>query len=245
MDLAGRGAGSQHPVALPARLDAQFAASRAWLHEKRDRFYTSLFYAASCCGSLLTGWLTVRLAIGGWTIHSSRLAVFLTGSAMVACLLPVAMLSKGPLLLGLLLIVATGALGLNPLYYSLTQELSGRNQGKVGGSLSFCNWVMLAFMQARIGKLVKDNPPSTLGCSRPSDCYPSSPGSSCSSSGAAPHRQLARRFEQAEHRAGVEGDLGLAGSCGTTTGAKMNARLLLATEDPCDGRNNQALQHLF
>lgn len=121
-------------------------------------FYTSLFYAASCCGSLLTGWLTVRLAIGGWTIHDSRLAVFLTGSAMVACLVPVAMLSKGPLLLGLLLIVATGALGLNPLYYSLTQELSGRNQGKVGGSLSFCNWVVLAFMQARIGQLVKDNP---------------------------------------------------------------------------------------
>jgi sugar phosphate permease len=121
-------------------------------------FYTSLFYAASCCGSLLTGWLTIQLALGGWSIHSARLAVFLTGSAMVACLVPVALLGKGPLLLGLLLVVATGALGLNPLYYSLTQELSGRNQGKVGGSLSFCNWVALGFMQDRIGTLVKADP---------------------------------------------------------------------------------------
>jgi hypothetical protein len=61
-------------------------------------------------------------------------------------------------LLGLLLLIAFGTLGVAPIYYSLNQEMSGRNQGKVGGSLSFLLWLILGAMQGEIGQHVKEDP---------------------------------------------------------------------------------------
>ena len=52
-------------------------------------------------------------------------------------LVPAAFQPRGPCATGLLLLVAFGSLGVAPIYYSFNQEMSGRNQGKVGGSLSF------------------------------------------------------------------------------------------------------------
>ena len=47
-----------------------------------------------------------------------------------------AFLPRGPLLLGALLVVAFGGLGSYAAYYSLTQDLSMKHQGKISGSLS-------------------------------------------------------------------------------------------------------------
>jgi len=77
---------------------------------------------------------------------------------LVACSVPAAFQPRGPLLLGLLLLIAFGSLGVAPIYYSLNQEMSGRNQGKVGGSLSFLLWLILGAMQGEIGQRVKDDP---------------------------------------------------------------------------------------
>ena len=62
------------------------------------------------------------------------------------------------LLLGMLLFVAVGSLGLFPIYYSLSQELSGKNQGKVGGSLTFCTWMQVGQMHGIVGPMVKEDP---------------------------------------------------------------------------------------
>src|SRR5438045_5525561 len=44
-----------------------------------------------------------------------------------------AFLPKGPLLLGVLLVVAGGTLGLFPCYYSFTQDLGKQHVGKISG----------------------------------------------------------------------------------------------------------------
>jgi len=47
-----------------------------------------------------------------------------------------------------------GSLGLFPNYYSLTQEISHRHQGKVTGALSCLTWVVTAEMQQLVGQYV-------------------------------------------------------------------------------------------
>ncbi|MGE5192069.1 MAG: MFS transporter [Deltaproteobacteria bacterium] len=120
--------------------------------------FSAVYYVSTFFGSLSAGWIVGWLAGRGWNVHSARMMTFGAFAVLVACSVPAAFQPRGPLLLGLLLLIAFGSLGVAPIYYSLNQEMSGRHQGKVGGSLSFLLWLILGLMHGQIGERVKADP---------------------------------------------------------------------------------------
>jgi ACS family hexuronate transporter-like MFS transporter len=87
-------------------------------------------------------------------VHAARLAVFFACALLTALSTVASGLGHGPLLLVLLLLIGFGSLGLFPNYYSLTQEISIKHQGKLTGALTCVTWVATAEMQHLVGQHV-------------------------------------------------------------------------------------------
>ncbi len=125
--------------------------------------FTSAYYIATDAGCLSIGFLTRSLAARGWPIHSARMTSFAGCTALTALALWTAILPRGPLLLGLFLLIGFGALGLFPNYYSFTQELSMRHQGKVTGVLGATTWLVTSLFQIYVGRYVDQTQSYGLG----------------------------------------------------------------------------------
>jgi ACS family hexuronate transporter-like MFS transporter len=134
-------------VWLPLFLQENHAYSEQFVN-----YFTSAYYGAADAGSLSIGFITLWLIRQGMPIHRSRTLVFLVCALITTLSLAVAVLPAGPLLLTLILILGFGALGLFPNYYSFSQELTVRHQGKVTGSLGFSTWVASALMHPLVGR---------------------------------------------------------------------------------------------
>jgi ACS family hexuronate transporter-like MFS transporter len=120
------------------------------------------YYLATDVGSLTTGLLALRLAGRGLSVHNSRMVVFAGCAALTLLSIPVALIpggasgnTSGLLLLGLLLVLGFATLGLFPNYYSFTQDLTSRHQGKVTGMLGFACWMAMYPMQLSVGAYVE------------------------------------------------------------------------------------------
>jgi ACS family hexuronate transporter-like MFS transporter len=118
------------------------------------RWFIVAYYVATDLGCLSSGALARLLATRGMRVHASRLTAFSICALLTSMSTLASMLPKGPLLLGILLLVGFGALGLFPNYYSFAQELTERHQGKVTGSLGFITWVVSAEMQEIVGRAI-------------------------------------------------------------------------------------------
>ena len=114
--------------------------------------FTTFYYIAADVGALLTGYLAGRLARRGWTVFASRMWIFAGCCALTTLTTVAAMMPRGPWLLGALLLVAFGGLGAFSAFYSLTQDLSRRHQGKLSGTLSTTTWLVSASIHPFIGR---------------------------------------------------------------------------------------------
>ena len=106
--------------------------------------FTTFYYVAADMGAITAGFLSGWLARRGLSVYSSRMWVFAGCCLLTTLTTAAAFLPKGPLLLGALLVVAFGGLGSYAAYYSMTQDLSMKHQGKISGALSTITWLVTA-----------------------------------------------------------------------------------------------------
>jgi MFS transporter, ACS family, hexuronate transporter len=121
-------------------------ADTAWL--------TSGFFVAADLGSLGVGAAVLGLARRGLPLPRARLLCYAGCTGMTAASVVAAALPRGPTLVAALFVVGFGALGLFPIYYALSQEISVRHQGKVTGTLSCLNAAYLALWFPLQGRLI-------------------------------------------------------------------------------------------
>ena len=150
-------------VLLVVMINATWHVLRAWLvlflnsrgYDKSEQaLFPPIYFVATDVGALSAGYGALFLARRGVGVHRSRLFVSFGCAALASLSVVAAQLPKGRLLEVVLLLVGFGALGLFPAYYSFTQELSERHQGKITGSLGFACWIALAGVQALVGRHV-------------------------------------------------------------------------------------------
>jgi ACS family hexuronate transporter-like MFS transporter len=160
-------------VVLVVTVNTAWHFFRAWLplflqkqllyDEATTSGFMVAYYVATDAGSLTAGAAALILARRGRTVHTSRVCVFAACSGLTALSVAVATLDRGPVLLALLLVIGFAALGLFPIYYSFSQELTTRHQGKLTGALGCINWLAMYLLQAGVGELVKARGSYSLG----------------------------------------------------------------------------------
>jgi MFS transporter, ACS family, hexuronate transporter len=116
------------------------------------RYFTSAYYIATDLGCILSGLAVKLLTARKLPLHAVRLAVFFVCAGLTALGAVASELGRGPLLLVLLLLIGFGSLGLFPNYYSLTQDISRRYQGRLTGIFGCITWVATAEMQLMVGQ---------------------------------------------------------------------------------------------
>src|SRR5262249_6912126 len=146
---------------------------RAWLplflqkqHGYGEDFmngFLMAYYVSTDLGSLAAGSAALALARRGVPVNRSRLTVFAVCALLCTLAGVAAFLPRGPLLLGVLLVIGFAALGLFPNYYSLSQELTSRHQGKLTGALGCINWLAMALLHELVGDSIKRTGSYSLG----------------------------------------------------------------------------------
>jgi ACS family hexuronate transporter-like MFS transporter len=139
---------------------------RAWLPlflqkqhnytETATGWFILAYYVATDLGSLSAGFATLGLTRRGTAVHRSRVLVFGVCALGTTLSVAAAFLPTGPLLLGVLLLIGFAALGLFPNYYSFSQELTVRHQGKLTGALGCICWLAMYLLHELAGESIKE-----------------------------------------------------------------------------------------
>lgn len=138
---------------------------RAWLalflqdyhgySRQATRGLMSGYFIATDVGCILCGLFVAWLSRRGLSVHASRLWGFLVFSLLTACGGLVPWSGNGPLMLTMLFVAGAGILGLHPIYYSLTQEISARRMGALSGALAAVGWVVSSTSQILLGRHIE------------------------------------------------------------------------------------------
>jgi ACS family hexuronate transporter-like MFS transporter len=135
-------------------------------HGYSEMFTTDFFiayYVATDIGSLAAGFAALLLARAGMPVHRSRVLVFIVCSLLCLLSVAAALLPTGYLLLGVLLVIGFATLGLFPLHYSFSQELTVKHQGKLSGALGCINWLAMYLLHETVGTAVKQTGSNSVG----------------------------------------------------------------------------------
>ncbi|MGE3803445.1 MAG: MFS transporter [Gemmataceae bacterium] len=160
-------------VVMVVSINACWQLLRVWLpkflqqgrgySETEALFFNSAYFIFTDIGCIAAGAATVMLHRRGLGVHGARSLVFLVCSALTMLTLTLFWLPAGWLLLAVLLIVAMGALGVFPCYYSFSQELTVIHQGKVSGLLGTMAWAFSSPLHRYFGRYIDTTGSFDLG----------------------------------------------------------------------------------
>lgn len=111
------------------------------------------YFVAADIGCWVAGGMTMWLAHRGRPLFVARRQVYLICCLMTASSL-LALVASNTGIIVILMIVGAGCLGMFPAFYSLSQELSRRHQGKTIGVLGASAWFVLAVLHPLFGRWV-------------------------------------------------------------------------------------------
>lgn len=119
---------------------------------------TTWFYLTADAGSWTIGIITLLLVRRGrWSSHGARVLMFASCAALALISFVVPLVPNGRGLTVVVLLFAFASLGLFPTYYAFSQEISGKHQGKVSGTLGLCAHMSLSLVVYPVeGLLVKE-----------------------------------------------------------------------------------------
>lgn len=152
-------------IVVVVAINATWHFFRAWLplylqnvrhySELQTNLFSSAYYVCTDAGAISAGIVTSHLITKGFSVHHSRMSVFFICAFLTLLSIPAALAGDGAIVPILLLIMGFAALGLFPNYYSFSQELTTRHQGKVTGILGFTCWAPMYFLQSEVGQWIK------------------------------------------------------------------------------------------
>lgn len=116
--------------------------------------FTFWFYIITDVGCILAGILTMWLTRQGASVHRARVVVFTGGALLTSLSVAIPFLPAGWPLLAVLMTVGFGCLALFPCYYSFSQELTVKHQGKITGLLGAFAWISVAPLHPLFGKYI-------------------------------------------------------------------------------------------
>lgn len=141
----------------------KFLQSGRGYEEKSMLKFMFWYNTATDIGCISAGLLTRRLHQSGFSVHRSRCVAFGICAMLVAMGGLIPWLPAGSGLFAVLMLVAAGSLGLFPCYYTFSQELSTRHQGKVTGLLGTIAWVTSSPLHPIFGRIVDQTKSYDLG----------------------------------------------------------------------------------
>lgn len=114
--------------------------------------FQSVYYISTDVGCFLAGAFSLWLVRNkSFTAHDARRSIYLAACLLTSISLCIPWLSRGPTLLGALLLIGAGALALFPCYYSFVQELSAEHVGRLTGLLSMWVWAVTSPLHKLFG----------------------------------------------------------------------------------------------
>jgi ACS family hexuronate transporter-like MFS transporter len=114
------------------------------------------YYLCADVGSWTVGLATLWFVKRGVSLDRVRMAAFAACTLLLlAATTPLPFVRSETAVLVLLLLTGFAALGLMPLYFAFSQDLSARHQGKVTGTLGFINAMIMSQINIAQGDFVK------------------------------------------------------------------------------------------
>jgi ACS family hexuronate transporter-like MFS transporter len=132
----------------------QFLQKERGFTEAEMAGFTTIYYLMADVGSWTVGLTSLWLTSIGVGLHRSRMVTFAACVLFALASVAVPFLDRGPGLTVALMATGFGALGMFATYFALSQEVSGRHQGKVTGSLGFVNAIYLGAVFPSQGRII-------------------------------------------------------------------------------------------